>query len=343
MELRTALEPLEFPLLVTSAPSGRGGVQRRAAARRHAALRPGAGHRLGAHLPQALLRDGPGAAPPARAARVRASRSGRRCARCPAAGRSAAAFSRSGPSRWLPRTRKASDPLADLPPWAQKLAQAYYTKTVSTFLLHGAVRDLQPLGPRGRPLLRPAEAVPHRGAVRRPRATSCTTTARAASAPPRPDSQKDFTRTLSGLRHALRDRLRQGAPPRPRPGAADPRELPADAPVRRAVAGADHRLRRDARPGRGDGQPLGRGPVRAGHPGEVGAATRQFLAGDLSIVLLVENLAEISARLVAQPLRREHRAAACPPRRSGRTSSRRSSTGSGWPRSPRSPRRRWPR
>ena len=48
-----------------------------------------------------------------------------------------------------PRTRKASDPLADLPPWAQKLAQAYYTKTVSTFLLHGAVRDLQPLGPDG--------------------------------------------------------------------------------------------------------------------------------------------------------------------------------------------------
>src|SRR4051812_11872230 len=37
------------------------------------------------------------------------------------------------------------DPLADLPQWAQKLAQQYYTKTVSTFLLYGAVRDLQPL------------------------------------------------------------------------------------------------------------------------------------------------------------------------------------------------------
>ena len=46
-----------------------------------------------------------------------------------------------------PRSRKATDPLADLPPWAQKLAQRYYTKTVSTFLLYGAVRDLQPLDP----------------------------------------------------------------------------------------------------------------------------------------------------------------------------------------------------
>jgi SpoVK/Ycf46/Vps4 family AAA+-type ATPase len=38
-----------------------------------------------------------------------------------------------------------TDPLADLPPWAQKLAQRYFTKTVSTFVLYGAVRDLQPL------------------------------------------------------------------------------------------------------------------------------------------------------------------------------------------------------
>ena len=36
-------------------------------------------------------------------------------------------------------------PLADLPRWAQTLAQRYYTKTVSTFLLYGAVRDLQPV------------------------------------------------------------------------------------------------------------------------------------------------------------------------------------------------------
>lgn len=36
------------------------------------------------------------------------------------------------------------DPLATFPPWARALAGRYYTKTISTFILHGAVRDLQP-------------------------------------------------------------------------------------------------------------------------------------------------------------------------------------------------------
>ncbi len=41
--------------------------------------------------------------------------------------------------------RAQADPLSDLPSWAQKLAQRYYTKTVSTFVVYGAVRDLQPV------------------------------------------------------------------------------------------------------------------------------------------------------------------------------------------------------
>jgi SpoVK/Ycf46/Vps4 family AAA+-type ATPase len=41
--------------------------------------------------------------------------------------------------------KKTTDPLAGLPPWAQKLAQRYYTRTVSTFVVYGAVRDLQPV------------------------------------------------------------------------------------------------------------------------------------------------------------------------------------------------------
>ncbi|RYZ31269.1 MAG: AAA family ATPase, partial [Myxococcaceae bacterium] len=47
----------------------------------------------------------------------------------------------------MTKVRKVNkaDPLADLPRWAQQLARKYYTKTVSTFLLYGAVRDLQPL------------------------------------------------------------------------------------------------------------------------------------------------------------------------------------------------------
>jgi ATP-dependent 26S proteasome regulatory subunit len=38
----------------------------------------------------------------------------------------------------------AQDPHASFPPWAKMLAERYYTKTISTFILHGAVRDLQP-------------------------------------------------------------------------------------------------------------------------------------------------------------------------------------------------------
>ena len=43
------------------------------------------------------------------------------------------------------RRLNKGDPLAGLPRWARKLAERYYTKTVSTFLLYGAVRDLQPI------------------------------------------------------------------------------------------------------------------------------------------------------------------------------------------------------
>jgi SpoVK/Ycf46/Vps4 family AAA+-type ATPase len=42
--------------------------------------------------------------------------------------------------------RKTDNVLEALPIWAQKLAERYYTRTVATFLLHGAVRDLQPMG-----------------------------------------------------------------------------------------------------------------------------------------------------------------------------------------------------
>jgi SpoVK/Ycf46/Vps4 family AAA+-type ATPase len=41
--------------------------------------------------------------------------------------------------------KKNDNPLASLPPWAQKLAQRYFTRTVSTFIVYGAVRDLQPV------------------------------------------------------------------------------------------------------------------------------------------------------------------------------------------------------
>jgi SpoVK/Ycf46/Vps4 family AAA+-type ATPase len=50
------------------------------------------------------------------------------------------------------KKNRKSDPLAGLPPWARTLAERYYTRTISTFLLHGAVRDLQPAGDRFVPL-----------------------------------------------------------------------------------------------------------------------------------------------------------------------------------------------
>lgn len=42
------------------------------------------------------------------------------------------------------KRRLREEALSDLPPWAQTLARRYYTKTISTFVCHGAVRDLQP-------------------------------------------------------------------------------------------------------------------------------------------------------------------------------------------------------
>src|SRR3984893_14663563 len=38
----------------------------------------------------------------------------------------------------------STEPLSSFPGWARALAERYYTKTTSMFLLHGAVRDLQP-------------------------------------------------------------------------------------------------------------------------------------------------------------------------------------------------------
>src|SRR4051812_25002042 len=45
----------------------------------------------------------------------------------------------------MAKAKKKDDPLAHLPEWAQKLGQKYQTRTVSTFLVYGAVRDLMPI------------------------------------------------------------------------------------------------------------------------------------------------------------------------------------------------------
>src|SRR5690606_26516903 len=43
-----------------------------------------------------------------------------------------------------PALRLRDQSISHLPAWARELARKYYTKTVSTFILTGAVRDLQP-------------------------------------------------------------------------------------------------------------------------------------------------------------------------------------------------------
>src|SRR6201989_1168899 len=43
----------------------------------------------------------------------------------------------------------SADPLASFPAWAKTRADRYYTKTISSFILHRAVRDLQPAEGRG--------------------------------------------------------------------------------------------------------------------------------------------------------------------------------------------------
>ncbi len=198
-----------------------------------------------------------------------------------------------------PRSRKASDPLADLPPWAQKLAQAYYTKTVSTFLLHGAVRDLQPLGPADDRSYGPLkqflteELFGGRSHVLHYDRSSGI---RAAT----PDSQKDFTRTLTAY-----DTLY---------GTDYAKVLPRD--PGRALQILENYLRMRL----SDGQSLAliidfaETLAPGGEMGSLSAEDRfvlatlvkwasdpQFLAGDLSVVLLVENLAEISGRLSRNP------------------------------------------
>ena len=197
------------------------------------------------------------------------------------------------------RTRKASDPLSDLPPWAQKLAQAYYTKTVSTFLLHGAVRDLQPLGPADDRTYGPLkqflteELFGGRSHVLHYDRSSGI---RAAT----PDSQKDFTRTLSAYDTIY--------------GTEYAKVLPRD--PGRALQILENYLRMRL----SDGQSLAliidfaETLAPGGEMGSLSAEDRfalatlvkwasdpQFLAGDLSIVLLVENLAEISSRISRNP------------------------------------------
>jgi SpoVK/Ycf46/Vps4 family AAA+-type ATPase len=202
----------------------------------------------------------------------------------------------------LARIRKsdAADPLAGLPAWARKLAQAYYTKTVSTFLLYGNVRDLQPVqtGDGGRafaPLktFLAEELFGGRGHVLFYDRSSGI---RAAS----PDSQKDLSRAMTAY-----DTLY---------GTDYAKVMPRD--PGRALQIIENYLRMRLADGQSLAVVIDFAETLA--PGaDIGALSSedrfslatlvkwasdpQFLAGDLSVVLLVENLAEISPRIARNP------------------------------------------
>jgi SpoVK/Ycf46/Vps4 family AAA+-type ATPase len=202
----------------------------------------------------------------------------------------------------LPRTRKSesADPLASLPAWARKLAQAYYTKTVSTFLLHGSVRDLQPLqteeGVRTFGPLKSFLADELFGGRNHVLFYDRSSGIRAAS----PDTQKDLARAMAAYDTLYGTDYAKVMPREPG----------------RALQIIENYLRMRLADGQSLALVIDFAETLA--PGaDIGALSSedrfslatlvkwasdpQFLAGDLSVVLLVENLAEISPRLARNP------------------------------------------
>ncbi|MGO9063423.1 MAG: ATP-binding protein [Myxococcaceae bacterium] len=202
----------------------------------------------------------------------------------------------------MARTRKSesADPLDSLPAWARKLAQAYYTKTVSTFLLHGSVRDLQPLqdaqGARTFGPLKTFLADELFGGRNHVLFYDRSSGIRAAS----PDTQKDLARAMAAYDTMY--------------GTDYAKVMPRD--PGRALQIVENYLRMRLADGQSLALVIDFAETLA--PGaDIGALSSedrfslatlvkwasdpQFLAGDLSVVLLVENLAEISPRLARNP------------------------------------------
>jgi|CXWL01.1.fsa_nt_gi AAA+ superfamily predicted ATPase len=196
--------------------------------------------------------------------------------------------------------RNKSNPLSGMPLWAQKLAQKYYTRTVSTFLLYGAVRDLQPLSHQGdTPAFGPLkkflaeELFGGRDHVLTyDRSSGIRTESN--------ETQTDFQRVLSNYDTLF--------------GSDFSKVMPRD--PGRALQVLENYLRMRL----SDGKSLAliidfaETLTPAGDLSHLSAEDRfvlatlikwasdpQFLSGDLSIVLIVENLAEVSPRISRNP------------------------------------------
>ncbi len=200
----------------------------------------------------------------------------------------------------MAKTKKKDDPLAHLPEWSQNLAKRYYTRTVSTFLVYGAVRDLQPItkddgGVEFGPLKQFFQQELFGGrdhVIFYDRSSGI----RAAV----PESQQDLQRGLAGYDAMY--------------GTDFAKTMPRD--PGRALQILENYLRMRL----SDGKSLAlvidfaETLAPAGDLSHLSAEDRfvlatlvkwgsdpQFLQGDLSIVLIVENLAEISPRLSRNP------------------------------------------
>lgn len=201
----------------------------------------------------------------------------------------------------MTKGRKAeADPLEELPGWARKLAQKYYTKTVSTFLLYGAVRDLQPLtleeGARGFGPLRTFLSEELFGGRDHVIFYDRSSGIRSAS----PDTQKDLQRAMAGYDAMY--------------GTDYAKSLPRD--PARALQILENYLRLRLSEGKSLALVIDFAEtlVPGGEMSHLSAEDRfvvatlekwahdpQFLAGDVSVVLLAENLADISPRLSRNP------------------------------------------
>lgn len=196
--------------------------------------------------------------------------------------------------------KKSDDPLAGLPLWAQRLAQKYYTRTVSTFVVYGAVRDLQPTtkddGTRDFQNLKAFLGQELFGGRDHVLFYDRSSGIRAQA----PETMQDFSRALAGY-----DALY---------GTDFARTMPRDPGRALQVLENYVRLRLGENRSMALVIDFAETIAPAGDVGSLSTEDRftlatlikwsqdpQFLRGDLSIVLVCENLADLSARLSRNP------------------------------------------
>lgn len=200
----------------------------------------------------------------------------------------------------MAKPKKPSSQVDSFPSWAQLLAQRYYTRTVSTFIVYGAVRDLQPgtTDDGSRDFLNLKAFLGGELFGGRDHVLFYDRSSGIRSQVP--ETQQDFTRAMAGYDAMY--------------GTDYARAMPKD--PARALQILENYVRLRVGEGRSLALVIDFAETIApgGDMGSLSAEDRftlatlikwaqdpQFLKGDLSIVLIVENLSDISARLSRNP------------------------------------------